>query len=233
MAKKIWKNYKSGLRWFLISTVFGEAGASAVGSTAVIFLSLHIGLTAGQIGIFFEVSLLGVILGTKLGAFVSRRTNPKISLQLSNLGLFVTIVVGCWLVEYSPSKELTYLWGLSIGTFLGWFYPCEALFLSGCIPVNVETEVAGFFNWCSVILSWLPPMGFTLVVENDKALPWALTVVACHFLPAIFFLRLCGPWEEIEAEAKRREMSFYESGQLNISIDDIEDGEEDAEKVEQ
>ncbi len=127
MAKKIWRTYKTGLRWFLISTVFGEAGAGAVGSTAVIFLSLHIGLNAGQIGVFFEVSLLGVILGTKLGAFVSRKTNPNISLQLSNLGLFVTIIVGAWLVKHSPFKELTYLWGLSIGTFLGWFYPCEAL----------------------------------------------------------------------------------------------------------
>lgn len=65
-AQNIWKNYKTGLRWFLVSTIFGEAGASAVGSTAVIFLSLHLGLNGGQIGIFFEVSLLGVILGTKV-----------------------------------------------------------------------------------------------------------------------------------------------------------------------
>ena len=66
MAKKIWTNYKMGLRWFLLSTIFAEAAASAVGSTAVIFLSLHIQLTAFQIGIFFEVSLIGVIIGTKV-----------------------------------------------------------------------------------------------------------------------------------------------------------------------
>lgn len=66
MMQKIWRNYKSGLRWFLISTVFGEAAASAVSSTAVIFLSLHIGLNATEIGIFFEVALIGVIFGTKV-----------------------------------------------------------------------------------------------------------------------------------------------------------------------
>lgn len=81
-------------------------------------------------------------------------------------------------------------------------------------------------------MSWLPPLAFTLVVENDYALPWALTAVASHFLPAIFFLRMCGPWEGIEKEAKRKEMSFYESGQLNTAAD-IEDGEEGSEKVEQ
>lgn len=66
MTKKIWSNYKAGLRWYLLSTIFAEAAASAVGSTAVIFLSLHLKLTAFQIGIFFEASLVGVIIGTKV-----------------------------------------------------------------------------------------------------------------------------------------------------------------------
>ena len=64
--KKIWRNYKVGLRWFLISTIFGEAAASAVGSTAVVFLNGNIGLSALQIGIFFEISLFGVMIGTKV-----------------------------------------------------------------------------------------------------------------------------------------------------------------------
>jgi len=234
MAKKIWKNYKAGLRWFLISTVFGEAGASAVGSTAVIFLSLHLGLSAAQIGVFFEVSLIGVILGTKLGSVVSYYTNPKTSLILSNLGLALTVVIGCWTVEYAPFVELTFIWGFSIGIFLGWFYPCEALFLSCCIPFNVETEIGGFFNWCSVILSFLPPLGFTLVVENDHALPWALTVVAAHFLPAILFLLFCGKWEDIVNEAETVEVSFYEADN-NAEVVAIENGdaEKDPEKVDQ
>lgn len=66
MAKKIWQKYQSGLRWFLLSTIFAEAAASAIGSTAVIFLTLHLKLNAFKIGIFFEVSLIGVIAGTKV-----------------------------------------------------------------------------------------------------------------------------------------------------------------------
>ncbi len=66
LGKKIWQNYKGGLRWFLLSTIFAEAAASAIGSTAVIFLSLHLRLSASKIGIFFEVSLIGVIAGTKV-----------------------------------------------------------------------------------------------------------------------------------------------------------------------
>lgn len=66
MAKKIWNNYKTGLRWFLLSRVFSEAAASAVATTAVVFLSLNLKLNAFQIGMFFEVSLFGVIFGTKV-----------------------------------------------------------------------------------------------------------------------------------------------------------------------
>jgi MFS-type transporter involved in bile tolerance (Atg22 family) len=65
-CKSIWKNYKTGLRWFLISTVFGEAAASGVTTTAVIFLNGNLQLSPLQIGIFFQVSLMTVIVGTKV-----------------------------------------------------------------------------------------------------------------------------------------------------------------------
>ena len=65
-CKSIWKNYKTGLRWFLISTVFGEAAASGISTTAVIFLNGSLGLSPLQIGIFFQVSLMTVIVGTKV-----------------------------------------------------------------------------------------------------------------------------------------------------------------------
>ena len=47
------------------------------------------------------------------------------------------------------------------------------------------------------------------MVQYDIALPWALTVVACHFVPAIFFLSLCGPWEEIVADGQKVERDFH------------------------
>ena len=64
--KNIWRNYKMGLRWFLISTIFGQAAASAVASTAVVFLNGNLGLSAVQIGVFFEITLLTVLIGTKV-----------------------------------------------------------------------------------------------------------------------------------------------------------------------
>ena len=179
-CKSIWKNYKTGLRWFLVATAFAEAAAAGVTTTAVIFLNGNLQLSPLQIGIFFQVSLMTVIVGTKvsyiyiyiyihthththvsfvvitdvpasiccssliivsyviivllcklfskkLGAVVTKYTNPVTSLKLSQLGLCLVIAIGVHLVQYAKSKSRTYIWGAAIGIFLGWFYPTENL----------------------------------------------------------------------------------------------------------
>lgn len=92
--KTIWKNYKKGLRWFLIATVFGEAAASAVSSTAVIFLNGNLGLTPIQIGLFFEVSLVTVIIGTKVRIESTRLESLVVSLwDIIFVVIFLVIII--------------------------------------------------------------------------------------------------------------------------------------------
>lgn len=64
-AKKIWRNY-TGFKWFLVSTLFGEAAASSISTMAVIFLNGNLGLNSLEIGIFVEITLVGVVFGTKV-----------------------------------------------------------------------------------------------------------------------------------------------------------------------
>eukprot|EP00536_Pseudo-nitzschia_multiseries_P012624 jgi/Psemu1/244750/estExt_Genewise1.C_4920042 len=206
--KKIMTHYKRSLRWFLLSTIFGEAAASAVGSTAVVFLNGNIGLSALKIGIFFEVSLIGVVVGTKCGSWVTKKTNPNTSLILSELGLFFTVGCAVWAVQDVRYQELTYIWGFSIGFFLGWFYPAENVFFSMCVPKNQEAELSGFFGWSSQILGWVPPLVFSIMVQAGISLAWALTVMGSIFLISIFFLLLCPPWDEVVKEAQSVVMDF-------------------------
>jgi hypothetical protein len=58
----------------------------------------------------------------KLGAVVTKYTNPNTSLKLSELGLCLS-VTGVHLVQNAKEKSRTYIWGATIGLFLGWFYP--------------------------------------------------------------------------------------------------------------
>jgi len=219
-CKSIWKNYKTGLRWFLISTVFGEAAASAISSTAVIFLNGNLGLSPVQIGIFFEVTLVTVILGTKVGAVVTKYTNPNTSLKLSELGICLTLGVGVHIVQTAKVQNRVYIWGAVIGIFLGWFFPTTDLFYSQCIPRKQEAELAGFFIYCSQILGWFPPLIFSIMVQNNINMKWALTAVASIFLISLFFLCLCGSWPEILEEARTTNVEFFDE-------DDNEDDDDD------
>lgn len=221
--KSIWKNYKKGLRWFLISTVFGEAAASAVSTTAVIFLNGNLGLSPIQIGLFFEVSLVTVIIGTKVGALVTKYTNPNTSLKLSELGLCLSVGIGVHLVQNAKVQSRTYIWGAVIGIFLGWFYPTENLVFSQCLPRGQEAELAGFFVYCSQILGWFPPLIFTIMVQNNVNMKWALTVVASIFLVSIFFLCLCGSWPEILEEARTTNVQIIPNDDANDNECDDED----------
>lgn len=232
--KKINKHYTKGLKWFILSTIFGEASASAVGTTAVVFLTGNLELTAFQIGIFFEVSLVGVVFGTKIAEIATKLTDPKISLMLSELGLALAVVIGVWAVQGIVVKELSYIWGFSIGIFLGWFYPTENVFFSLCVPKNQEAELSGFFNWAAEIFGWFPPLVFSIMVQNDITLAWALTVVASIFSISIFFLFLCSPWDEIIEEAQTVVVDFSPESQgfeLSGAVESESIQNEEPEKV--
>ena len=196
-AKEINRHYKKGLRWFLLSVVFGEAAANAFTIVSVVFLDEQLGLTGSQVGIFFFLALLGMIPGGKLSEFVTARTNPKRSWCLSMLVLFVLSTVGSLTLSKDNAFPFSYVWGFGIGILLGWYYPTEGMILSLCIPVGKEAELAGFFVYCTQILGWLPPLIFSLLVESDVSQGVGVMVISSFFLVAIFCMSMAAPWEVI------------------------------------
>lgn len=206
-AKKIWGNY-TGFKWFLVSTLFGQAAAAGIGTLAVIFLNGHLGMNSLQIGVFIEMSLIGVVFGTKLGGLVTKLTNAKTCLILSEIALCATVSGGVWLVQDIEIKQLAWIWGFTIGLFLGFFYVAETVFFSMCVPKNQEAELSGFYKWASAILSFGPPLVYSAMVQSGLSLVWAQTVCGLFFVPGIFFLFFCGSWEKILEEAKTVMVDF-------------------------
>jgi len=48
------------------------------------------------------------------------------------------------------------------------------------------------------------------MLENNIQLPWALTVVAAHFVLAALILCLCDPWDKILEDCQTVTVNFYE-----------------------
>ena len=199
-AKEINQHYKTGLRWFLLSVIFGEAAANAFTIVSVVFLDEQLGLSGTEVGIFFFLALLGMIPGGKLAEFVTSKTNPKISWCLSMIVLFVVTTVGALGLKRDNAFPFSYVWGFVIGIMLGWYYPTEGMILSLCVPQGKEAELAGFFVYCTQILGWLPPLVFSLLVEADVSQGIGVMAISSFFLVAICFMSMTGSWDEIMEE---------------------------------
>jgi MFS-type transporter involved in bile tolerance (Atg22 family) len=201
-AKRINKHYARGLRWFLFAIVFAEAATNAFTVVSVVYLDGHIGMSGSEIGIFFFVTLLGTLPGSKLGAFVTHRTDPNTSIRLCMACLTVVTIVGA-LILSKGMLVLSYVWGVCIGVMLGWFYPTENLFFSMCLPKGHEAELSGFYVYCTQILGWLPPLIFSLLVSNDVSQKYGVMSVTVFFLVAIGLLSCAAPWDEIVDEVSQ------------------------------
>ncbi|KAG7340010.1 vacuole effluxer Atg22 like protein [Nitzschia inconspicua] len=201
-AKAIWSQYRKGLKWFLLALIFAEASAAAITNIAIIYLTDVVGLSITQVGIFFLVALLGTIPGAKMGSIITHKTNPNTSWKLSQICLLIALIIGALaLDDMKGPKELCYLWGISVGILLGWFYPTENLFFSMCLPRGQEAELAGFFVYCTQILGWLPPLVFTVLVQSNVDQKYGVISTSFGFLVSVFFLSCTGSWDEIVAEA--------------------------------
>jgi MFS-type transporter involved in bile tolerance (Atg22 family) len=58
------------------------------------------------------------------------------------------------------------LYAALFGISFGWYYPCSNGFFVSLVPEEKVTELWGFNAFCSVILSWVPPIIFAALNES-------------------------------------------------------------------
>jgi len=150
-ARDINKTYRRGLRFYFLALIFAESAVSAFTNLSVVFLDQQMGLSGSQIGIFFLITLLFTLIGSRMGSKITARTNPKLSYQLSMLCITLYAAGGAILLDYVPTM-LVFVWAIGIGMLLGWFYPVGDLFFSMCAPKGQEAVrlfcICGYCRRC-------------------------------------------------------------------------------------
>ena len=204
-VRDINRSYKRGTRWFFLAVTCAEAGANAFTVVAVVFLAEELGFSSLGIGIFFIVSLVFSIPGSFLGAYVTRKLDPKRSWRLVMILMFFWTSIGAVILKFLPENLsfLSYVWGSGIGLCLGWFYPVENLFFCMCLPKGQEAELSGFFVYCSQILGWLPPLLFSIMVEAKVGQTYGVVAVSGFLLLAAGIVSCAAPWPEILKDCGR------------------------------
>ena len=196
-VKRIQSQYKKSLGWFLLALVLAESCANTFTVVAVVFLDEELGLSGGEIGLFFVIALLGMIPGGKLGGMVTKWTNPNTSWRLALTILFLLGVLGGLVLNRENARTLGYGWGFLVGLNLGWHYPTSGLFFSMIIPEGQEAELSGFFVYCTQIIGWLPPLLFSIMVEKDIKQGYGVIVTAGFALVAVVLLSMAPSWPDI------------------------------------
>lgn len=225
-GKQINTQYSRGLRWFLLATMFSEAAAEAFSVVAVVYMDEELGMTTVQIGVFFVIGLVSLVPGTLLSDFVTARTNPKISWGLSMISLQITAIVGALALNKDNITPGGFIWAVFVGVNLGWFFPAQILFFSMCVPsTGQEAELSGFYAYSTIILAWLPPLIFSVMVEANIDQYIGVIAVSSFFSIGFVMLSMAAPWKEILEEAQAA---------VHVGNDDIDkiDKENDSEAQE-
>ena len=99
------------------------------------------------------------------------------------------------------SKIITYIMAVFWGIALGWFYPTENGFFATLVPDSQATEMAGMYNFCTLIISWIPPFVFTAMNEGGVHMKFGLLHLVAYFSLAVIFLSFMPSWDEILQES--------------------------------
>lgn len=126
----------------------------------------QIEMSSTEIIIFIMVSLgcnpFGVIVHRTLSRMIGHKRSYLACI------LYTTILTAMMIgTIYNPKQAgVSYLYAALFGISFGWYYPCSNGFFVSLVPEEKVTELWGFNAFCSVILSWVPPIIFAALNES-------------------------------------------------------------------
>ena len=218
--KEIKTKYKNSTMWYMLALCFAEAGASAFTICSVPYLSSNLHMDSYEIGVVFLIVLFTTVPGGKFAERVLKWTNYNTCWRLCMLFFSIVTAIAVFVLEYEEYRYLVYFFAALWGFALGWFYPTEFGFFAVLVSPGQATEMAGLYNFCTLIISWCPPFIFTAMIEYEVHLSYALLHLVTYFLIAIGLLSCMPRWGEVMEEVRPTE-SLPEKA---TAIDDEERG---------
>eukprot|EP00536_Pseudo-nitzschia_multiseries_P016375 jgi/Psemu1/299247/fgenesh1_pm.1096_\ len=194
--------HHSAIKWFLVSAAFTQAATTTFSTIAITYMTEMLGFSPRENGIAILILLLFGVPGTRIAAYLTRSLNPIRSLQI-NLVFWIFSIFFASLFLYEPGQQgmaygFAMLWGISIG----WVYPTEKTLYVTIIPRGQEAELMGTYICCCQILSWLPPLIFSVMNELGFSMRIGLSTLSFYFLTSLCILFYVGDYDQAVLHAK-------------------------------
>lgn len=183
-------------------THLGSTAAQSVTTLSSIYLAEFLQLGSLMTSLFFLDVLVVSLVGCSIGGAIARKTDPNKSYAMSYAYLFIVLMIGFLTMTSATPTYGVFIWGGFVGIGLGWLYAVEPLYLSCLVPEGQEAEIAGFYNFVTVILAWAPTLVFSFCTEQGVQQQFGFLAAVTFFLPGIILLMCSGKWEDVVEETK-------------------------------
>lgn len=197
-------------------------------SFAVVFLVEVLQLNGRVSGIIFALVLFSTIPGSFCAKFLMRKMDPIRCMQLCLVSLIGSLFAGFLIMSGPERAQLIYFFSTIWGFVLGWFYPAEVTIYSSLMPMGQEAELAGFYLYCNMIFTFLPPIIITLMNENGISLNWAGVHLSIYLFLSLICYSLMPSWAEcLEIAGGENKMLNNENSESDeeSSVDEFKNNE--------
>jgi len=224
--------YLPSLRWFYISVALIDAGVNSLATIMITYLTDTLGFSSQENGIAILLMLVGSIPGAVIAGRSTARFDPIRSSIAATLILAInTIIAGVVLKEQGQQIE-TYLLAAGWGLGTGWKWTTDRLLASVLIPPGQDAELMGVYLFAGQILTWLPPLVFTVLNEAGVSQRIGIGTLAIYFFFGAIALVLMGSFKVAVAAAGRSSTPFphhrsVENPEITSSDSKVKDEQSD------
>ena len=190
------------LKWLMWAIMTSESATAALITIATTYMSHFLEMDATEIGIVFLLVLVMGIPGSKLGEILGLRYNPVASAKACVIFFIASTTTAALVLTGPEEKRLTPIFGALWGMGLGWLHPMHSTIFITITPRGQESELMAIYLFCGQVLSWLPPLLFTILNEAGVHMSIGLASLNVFFAAGLSFLLLMGDYHVALEQAR-------------------------------
>jgi len=184
--------------WYLFAVALNKAGASSFFLVAIPYYSQVLKMSQmDYLACFLAMYLISAPACMLVGHFITKPLGESKSFTLSLLFWLITMGSFCIFVATPEDAWMAWIYIFPIALSLGWFYPVGKDAYYRLIPGGKEAEMMGVWTFSDALLSWVPSLIDTALINAGVEERYLLTVTAGFtFLGLVVMVFLVNPTYE-------------------------------------
>ena len=170
------------LGWFYIAIIFCDASLQSLPTILITFFTDQLGLSSADIGVAVVLLLLAMVPAAFLSAWCTKQLkSPIASSMVAVLILIMATTVAAAVLSPSSDSTTAYILVVFWGLGTGWKWTCDRMLSAALCPPQQSAHFMGLYLLCTLILTWLPPLVFTLLNESGISQRFGLAILDVFF----------------------------------------------------